>query len=576
MTILNDIVFLLFTGFSVWTLIAIKDLALVRQSIRAVLSGENPDSNLRPNLKVSKEIKALLQLFLLSNKQQKSEQGVNERLFGTGQSIAENSERISAVSENGVKIFKQELAPALKGVFLGVTKENSTALDIVESLGLPLSRIESSILNDVQTSQSNSIIRSDEYGFIGISYLLTMVVDLENDRKLLIWLGFREGLAPESRLIEIAQGIAEQLRASMVTAAKAGGAIEKINQDKDFLLGMSHDLRSPASSALYALYNLKNQKKDIPELADIESYLQDQLQIIDNVLDLARHEQHLLISKQSEVNLKTLVVRVVDRMKWHASQKNIEISTANLENLSLDFDEAHLERILQNYLNNAVRHTNNGKIVISLLETEEDYELIVEDNGCGVKFKDRELLFQKFSSLSTLTNTGGFGLGLLICSNLAKINNAKAIYRPSEDGGSIFGISICKNKVKTKQKESKEIRTCPKAVLKSILLIEDHSETARALSRQLSVLSDNISHVKKVSDAKSLLSKSNPSLVVSDYQLGEQNVSSLVSITIPWIIITGDVNQVKLPSSIPRDKVRILSKPVEKEKLISIAQELAS
>ena len=196
-----------------------------------------------------------------------------------------------------------------------------------------------------------------------------------------------------------------------------------------------------------------------------------------------------------------------------------------------------------------------GQIRITLKPAGEYFELGIEDNGKGVKESDRSLLFKKFSSLSDPETSGGHGLGLLICASLANLNNSEAFYRPKEPTGSVFGLRFPKSIVRSiGQTTSKAMNES----LHSVLVIEDHPETGRALKRQLESIASHVHHVSDLGSAKDLISKHSPSLVVSDFNLKGENVRPLLGTEVPWIIVTGDQDAA---GSIENENVRVLSKP---------------
>ena len=232
-------------------------------------------------------------------------------------------------------------------------------------------------------------------------------------------------------------------------------AAEAANHAKsDFLANMSHEIRTPINGILGMTdltlsTDLTDEQR---EYLDIVKLSADSLiKIVNDILDFSKIEARKLSLDSHEFSLLKLVEDVRKSLAYRASQKNIALAM----NISDDVpdcvvsDLGRLKQVLIILLDNAIKFTSKGQVVLSLsLGTTSQFELelrcSVSDTGIGIPTESLALIFEPFSQAdnSSTRKFGGTGLGLTICSQLVGLMGGR-IWAESELGrGSTFHFTV--------------------------------------------------------------------------------------------------------------------------------------
>ena len=233
---------------------------------------------------------------------------------------------------------------------------------------------------------------------------------------------------------------------------------EMNNLKNEFLATMSHELRTPLNSILgFSDVLLSNMQalndKQRRYVGHIQSSGRTLLNLINDVLDLAKIESGKMELHPVELSLADLVERTVGSMTALADKKNIDLHGQVDPDLPVLLqDLGKLQQILSNLLSNAVKVTPEGGRVQVRAELRDAgrFALIVEDTGIGIPLEDQERIFEKFrqgASLSgqrdTLTREyEGTGLGLSITKELSKLLGGGVSVQSEFGKGSLFTIDL--------------------------------------------------------------------------------------------------------------------------------------
>ncbi len=220
---------------------------------------------------------------------------------------------------------------------------------------------------------------------------------------------------------------------------------------RDFVANVSHELRTPLASIRLLVDTLESGAlTDIDVAGDFVHRIgveSDHLiQMVTELLDLARIESGQLPQKRESVSLPEVIVQVVDRLSVVAEDKGIEVKAdvpANLPPALANADQ--VGQVLMNLLFNAVKFTPAGGSVWVRARFEAgSLAVVVEDTGVGIPRDDLVRVFERFykSDKSRARTSGGTGLGLPIARHIVEAHGG-TIWADSEEGsGSTFTFTL--------------------------------------------------------------------------------------------------------------------------------------
>jgi len=233
--------------------------------------------------------------------------------------------------------------------------------------------------------------------------------------------------------------------------AQANLALFEMNRLKsDFLATMSHELRTPLNSILGFSDVLASgdslSEKQQRWVGNIRSSGQKLLNLINDILDLAKIEAGKMHVRVEEFSLHDVCEGLLNMFRPIAEKKNIDLR-GQLDPAipTVRQDVTKLQQILQNLLSNAIKFTPEGGRVLLRAEADARHVIItVSDTGVGVAPEEQELVFQKFrQSGNPLTREhAGTGLGLSIVRELCKLLGGEITLQSELGRGSTFTVRL--------------------------------------------------------------------------------------------------------------------------------------
>lgn len=209
-------------------------------------------------------------------------------------------------------------------------------------------------------------------------------------------------------------------------------AISASQTKSAFLANISHELRTPLNS-IDGFINLLSRHADLTAEQDL--YVQTirkssahLLALVNDVLDFSKIEAGKLVLDRHEFDLYSCIYDVVDMLSPLAAEKDLQLAVFFYDDVPryLVGDALRVKQVLTNLVNNAIKFTDDGEVVVrvSLDETHDDRIYIsIQDTGKGISPEHQRLLFQSFSQgdPSITRQYGGTGLGLVISKQLTQL-----------------------------------------------------------------------------------------------------------------------------------------------------------
>ena len=214
-----------------------------------------------------------------------------------------------------------------------------------------------------------------------------------------------------------------------------------------FLEAVSHDLRTPLTSILGSALTLEQAGLDLPHddaldlVGRIAANARKLERLLSDLLDLDRLQRGIITPQRRPTDIAGLVQRSVEESTAHW-KRPIEVDS---EPLTVAIDAAKTERILENLLSNAVRHTPDGaRIWVRTSIQDGALLLVVEDEGPGVPADLREEVFEPFRQIpgSRSEHAPGVGVGLSLVKRFAELHGGRAWVQDREGGGASFRVLL--------------------------------------------------------------------------------------------------------------------------------------
>ena len=215
------------------------------------------------------------------------------------------------------------------------------------------------------------------------------------------------------------------------------------------ILTVTHDIKSPLSSVLGYIEMLTHTAVDERQryfLKNMEGSARHILQLISNLLDLSRLENHKMQVEKVVFNPAHLFREVTDNFMPLAAAKSLTLLGRWGEGLDGDFegDALRIRQILTNILSNAVKYTATGGVAFTATIGTDDRMMVlrVEDTGCGMTPEEQQLIFEEFTRLESHAAIEGTGLGLTITLKLIHLLGGEVKVQSAPGEGSVFTISL--------------------------------------------------------------------------------------------------------------------------------------
>ncbi len=365
---------------------------------------------------------------------------------------------------------------------------------------------------------------------------------------------------------------------------------ERANQSKtEFMTSASHDLRQPLNSLGLFLFALKQK---------IQSGAIDTLQLLEKVeqahksvsgmfsrmLEVSSVETGKIVPQPAQIETRPIVSAIVDEYRQQCLNKQIQIHYQPAQ-ASLYSDELLFTRIVRNLVDNAVKYTQHGEIVISEVLTDQSYKLDIRDTGIGIPANELPRIFDEYHQVGNKRRDArqGLGLGLFITFRLCQLLGFKIEVSSVEGEGSCFSLIIPVQQADLLPAENTPAEILPPFPNLRVLVVDDDPDILSGMRLLLAQWQCIVNTASNADRAIQIASQSPPDIILCDYRLDEnitgldvlKHLEATFDKPVPAIFITGE----HLAGSLFENELshyRVLQKPVLANELHTvIMQKLA-
>lgn len=383
-----------------------------------------------------------------------------------------------------------------------------------------------------------------------------------------------EALRLKFENIELAQDlIFQKERAEAANSAKT-----------TFLAAASHDLRQPLHAMGLFLDALQGRRLDAAARR-LTTQIGESLHAMDGLfnalLDISALDAGVTKPSDKVFRIQPLLERIGREFAFQARAKGLQL-TVRPCSLAVRTDPILLEEMLRNIVSNAVRHTQQGRVLVGCRRGRR-LTIGVWDTGPGIAAENQRKIFEEFFQLSNpeRDRRNGLGLGLAITKRLAALLDCPIELRSTPGKGSAFLVSAPLAILESEAEVSGESTTPLGLGTGLVLVIDDEASVQQAMRASLEGWGYEVVTAESAAEALERLGVRLPSLIFCDWRLrghdtgarAVETVRAAFDADIPAALITGDTTPALL-AQISGTGLTLLHKPVVAGKLRATAANL--
>ena len=216
-------------------------------------------------------------------------------------------------------------------------------------------------------------------------------------------------------------------------------------QQTNFLLAVTHELKTPISATKLALQTIAK-KKDQSMLDKLIGIAQSNMsrlsKMVDQVLLATKFESKFIDPVFQTASLDQLILKTIEDLELPTDHRNL--LNLDIDAVEAEIDESMLQVVIRNLITNSLKYGEGKPVSISLKKGDNRVQLRVADMGMGIDDSDKKHVFQKFYRVGDekIRSQPGSGLGLYLVKQITDIHKGKILLENNDHAGSIFSINI--------------------------------------------------------------------------------------------------------------------------------------
>lgn len=273
------------------------------------------------------------------------------------------------------------------------------------------------------TSRRNTIVRIGMFGMLAIAVAALLLIYILRDIK------------------------REKRSRRCILAAKA--QTEQLMQQRErLLLTITHDIKAPAASIAGFIDLLADDvvgSKAVSYLDSMRGSARHLLQLVASLLDYHRLENGDAECHDVSFSPASLITECVGGMQPLAASRHLSLSqrlSVGMQHVVCRADAFHIRQILANLVDNALKYTDEGSVVVAASLSGKTLEISVSDTGIGMDADEQQRIFQPFGRLSGAQGREGVGLGLSITHEMVHLLGGEISVESHKGSGSKFTVNI--------------------------------------------------------------------------------------------------------------------------------------
>ena len=364
---------------------------------------------------------------------------------------------------------------------------------------------------------------------------------------------------------------------------------DRANKAKSlFLASASHDLRQPLNAMQMYIAALQSKVKDkeiMRIIEDINSVSISTARLLNALLDVSELEVGAIKPRFEIFLANNILISIFQSFLPLAKDKGLNFRVVP-SSLHVRSDPALLERILGNFMSNAIRYTDKGSVLIGCRKRGDKVVIEVWDTGCGISDDQMSLIYEDFYQVENKERDRGkgLGLGLALAKRLADSLDHTINSKSTLGAGSCFSVAVDIAENKADKNQDDGFMNIMNLSGANVFLVEDDMDVLRATKQLLESWGCKVKTARNKDEVMNLIKENpydNPDIILADNRLpGDASgiditylIQEKLQASIPCVIMTGDVERNHVQSIIDQG-FPVLLKPIQPAKFRAMLSHL--